>query len=91
MCRSFGSVGAVTRKRRKTVVSAWPESPRKPEQSNAPEWVVIDFENRGFRCERCGSSERHSTPSGVSRLDSFALRGQAFALDHANCKESGSM
>jgi len=51
-----------------------------------PEWIVVDFDNRGFRCNRCGRAEKHSTPCGVSRLESFTLRGQAFAIDHAECE-----
>ena len=88
MCRNFGNVGSgsTRRERRRTVVSVTP--PRsKPERTEPPpEWVVVDFERRGFKCERCGASERHSTPNGVSRLDSFALRGQAFGIDHAKCE-----
>lgn len=87
MCRSFGSGVTVRRERRKAVVSVKPETRTKREKADAPEWVVVDFEMRGFRCERCRASERHSTPKGVSRLESFALRGQAFAIDHSDCEE----
>jgi hypothetical protein len=88
MCRRMrGNYGGGTtqRERRKTVVSTKP--PAKPKPMDTPEWVVVDFDSRGFRCERCGTVEKHSTPHGVSRLESFALRGQAFAIDHSDCKE----
>lgn len=83
MCRSFGP-GSSRQERRKTVVSVKPHTAKR-KQVDAPEWVVVDFDYRGFRCERCGATERHSTPNGVSRMDSFALRGQAFAIDHSDC------
>ena len=87
MCYRHGNYGDGTTQteRKKTVVSANPAKPRR--DITPPGWVVVDFDRRGFRCERCGASEQHSTPRGVSRLDSFGLRGQAFAIDHADCKE----
>ena len=87
MCRMQGYSGhRTTRKeRRKTVVSTGVSTAKK--QADTPEWVVVDFDERGFRCERCGAVEKHSMPRGMSRLASFALRGQAFGIDHADCKE----
>lgn len=87
MCRShYRSETAVRRTRRKPIVST--TAPEKPAPANSPEWIVIDFDNRGFRCERCGATERHTTPKGVSRLESFVLKGQAFSIDHADCKDT---
>lgn len=87
MCHRHRSSYTVQKERRKTVVSVKPSISEKRPMSAAPEWVVVDFERRGFHCERCGASEAHSSLRGVSRLESFTLRGQAFAIDHADCKE----
>lgn len=76
-----------TRKERRRAVAIVNPSkpPAKDADAETSEWVVVDFDGRGFRCERCGTTEKHSTPRGVSRLDSFSLRGRAFAIDHAGC------
>lgn len=89
MCHGSRSVRAVRKERRKTIVSTRPASQPSVIQE-APPWVVVDFDRRGFRCERCGGSEMHSAPRGLSRLESFTLRGRAFAMDHANCEEAQS-
>lgn len=88
MCRHYIGRGTTRRERRKAVVNIGHAKPAKNTRADAPEWIIVDFEGRGFRCERCGATERHSTPKGVSRLDAFALRGQAFAIDHADCEEA---
>lgn len=90
MCWRQGNrgMGTTQRERRKTVVSLGEK--KKPVTTETPSWVVVDFEGHGFKCERCGNSERHSMPTGKSRLESFVLRGQAFAIDHADCKEKSN-
>lgn len=87
MCQSRGnrSLGTTRKERRTAIIST--RQPQKPRAVVVPEWIVVDFDGRGFRCERCGGTERHTTPQGVSRLESFSLRGQAFSIDHADCKE----
>lgn len=89
MCRPRGNsgLGTTRRERRKTIVNVKPHTVKRSGLAGIPEWIVVDFDRRGFHCERCGASEQHSTPRGVSRLDSFALRGEAFAIDHQNCKQ----
>ena len=87
MCHGVhSSERAARRERRRTVVSVSPPS-KKPALAEMPEWIVVDFECRGFKCERCGTSERDSTPKGVSRLEAFMLRGRAFAIEHAGCEK----
>lgn len=90
MCQRTGYTGAGTTRKERRKASVSIGVAQKPRRAETPEWIVVDFDGRGFRCERCGASEKHSTPQGVSRLDSFALRGQAFALDHADCKEKSN-
>lgn len=85
MCRHYGNTGSGTTRseRRRTVVSVGERAKKAP--ANAPEWIVVDFDSRGFRCERCGATQKHSTPRGISRLESFSLLGQAFSIDHSDC------
>lgn len=80
--------GTTQSERRSTVVSVKPGKTKRT-QADTPEWIIVDFDGRGFRCDRCGACEKHSTPNGVSRLASFALRGESFAIDHADCLEKG--
>lgn len=89
MCRTGYGATTTRKERRWTVVSVGGAAPKPAasDGSTPPDWIVVDFDGRGFRCERCGASEKHSLPAGVSRLASFALRGQAFAIDHAGCQE----
>lgn len=88
MChRQVSGARTTRRERRKAVVSLGAAKKPKSENTPTPSWIIVDFEGRGFRCERCGGAEKHSLSSGVSRLTSFSLRGQAFAIDHADCKE----
>lgn len=87
MCRTGAAEGLVRRSRRRAVACVKPSEKPEP-NGQTPEWVVVDFDGRGFRCERCGATEKHSTPRGVSRLESFVLRGRAFAMDHENCEEA---
>lgn len=87
MCHRQGSYGGGTtqKERRRSVLSVTATKPKRSLQE-IPDWIIVDFDERGFRCERCGATTKHSTPTGVSRLESFALLGESFAIDHADCK-----
>lgn len=82
MCFHHRSAGAVKRERRKASFSVPSKAVEAPPSKT--DWVVVDFGSRGFRCERCGALET-VTASIVSRVDSFAMRGEAFRLEHEGC------
>lgn len=83
MCRSFRSTSTVRRERRKASISV---PSRTEEKAPRTEWVVVDFDGHGFRCERCGATESVGK-SILTRVDTFSMRGEAFRLEHENCKE----
>ena len=86
MCGRHNAEPRTTQRQRRRAVASVKPPPRPSAPTEISAWIVADFEGRGFRCERCGATEKHSTANGVSRMQSFLLRAQAFGIDHALCE-----
>jgi hypothetical protein len=81
MCRTFSSPGAARRGRKKATVTV-----QKGDQGRVlgreVGWVVVDFDARALRCERCGASHPLKTPTLVDLLE---RHGEAFQTLHRDC------
>jgi len=84
MCHTHRSSGSVRRERARTTVTV-PHSEGKAKLGRQVGWVVVDFDARALRCERCGATQPLKSKS-PTLADLLGRLGEAFQEAHAECE-----